>query len=153
MDSIFVVHTSKWIISKSLELTWVVWTGNGCLACFPDWHASHTFNITFYVPNLGKPPTRFCSSINLKHWRLTWPTCLCWIPMSPTHFPCVNNMEFTLGMFTSKVTIRPFLSPFAINLPWFFMFFTKHQLGLNVTCKPCSTIWFIETNFFVMVGT
>jgi hypothetical protein len=94
--------------------------------------ASHTFNITFYVPNLGKPPTRFCSPINLKHWRLTRPTCLCQIPMSPTHFPCVNNMEFTLGMFTSKVTICPFLFPFAINLLWFFMFFTKHQLELNV---------------------
>jgi hypothetical protein len=49
-------------------------------------------------------------------------------------------MEFTLGMFTSKVNIRPFLFPFTINLPWFFMSSTKHPLGLNVTYKPYSTI-------------
>ncbi len=73
--------------------------------------------------------------------------------MSPAPFPCVNNMKFTLGMFTSKMNIRPSLSPLVINLPWFFMSFTKHPFGLNVTCKPCSTIWPIETRFFVMVGT
>ncbi len=67
--------------------------------------------------------------------------------------PCVNNMEFTLGMFTSKVNIHPFLSPLAINLPWFFMSSTKHPFGLNVTCKPYSTIWPTETKCFIMVGT
>jgi len=61
---------------------------------------------------------------------------------------CVNNMEFTSSMFTSKVNIRPFFSPFTINLPWFFMFFIKHPFGLNVACKPYSTIWPMETNFF-----
>ncbi len=66
--------------------------------------------------------------------------------MFPTPFPCVNNMEFTSSMVTSKV-------PFAINLPWFFMSSTKHPFGLNVTCKPCSTIWPMETKYFVMVGT
>ncbi len=63
-------------------------------------------------------------------------------------FPCVNNMEFTSCMFTSKVNIHPFLSPFVTNLPWFFTSSTKHPLGLNVTCKPCSTIWPTETIFF-----
>jgi hypothetical protein len=69
--------THEWIISKSLELTWVVWARNGCLVCFPNWHASQTFDIASSIPNLGRPPTRFCFSINLKRWRLTWPTCLC----------------------------------------------------------------------------
>jgi hypothetical protein len=32
---------------------------NGCLACFPNWHVSQTFDITSSVPNLGRPPTRF----------------------------------------------------------------------------------------------
>jgi hypothetical protein len=32
-------------------------------------------------------------------------------------------------------------------LPWFFMSSTKHPLGLNVTYKPCSTIWPTETKF------
>ncbi len=100
-----------------------------------------------------KPPTRFCFTINLRCWRLTWPTHLCQIPMSPAPFPCVNNMEFTLHMFTSKVNICPIPSPFAINLHWFFMSSTKHPFGLNVTYKPCSTIWPTETIFFVMVGT
>ncbi len=111
MDFVFVVHTSEWIISKGLELTWVVCVANGCLACFPNWHASQTFNITFFVPNLGRPPTRFYFSISWRRWRLTWPSHLCQIPMSPTPFPCVNNMEFTSCMFTSKVNICPFLSP------------------------------------------
>ncbi len=114
---VFVVHISEWIISKGLELTWVVWTGNGCLAYFPNWHASQTSDITSSVPNLGRPLTRFCFSINLRRWRLTWPIHLCQIPMSLTPFPCVNNMEFTLDMFTSKVNIRPFFSPLVINLP------------------------------------
>ncbi len=140
MDSVFMVHTSKWIIFKGLELTWIVWAENGCLICFPNWHASQTFDIISYVPNLGRTPTRFCFSINLRCWRLTWPTRLCQILMSPAPFPCVDNMEFTLGMFTSKVNIRPFLFPFTINLPWFFMSSTKHPLGLNVTYKPYSTI-------------
>jgi hypothetical protein len=35
----------------------------------------------------------------------------------------------------------------AINLPWFFMFFTKHPFGFNVTCKPCSTIG-LQRQFF-----
>jgi len=153
MDFVFMVHTSEWIISKGLELTWVVWARNGCLTYFPNWHASQTFDIIFFIPNLGRPPTRFCSSISLRCWRLTWPTWLCQISMSPTFFPCVNNMEFTSGMFTSKVNIHPFLSPFAINLLWSFMSSIKHPFGLNVTCKPCSTIWFTETKFFVMVGT
>ncbi len=77
-------------------------------------------------------------------------TRLCQIPMSPTPFPCVNNMEFTSGMFTSKVNIQPFLSPFAISLPWFFTSSIKHPLGLNVTCKPCSTIWPMESIFFLL---
>ncbi len=152
MDFVFMVHTYEWIISKSLELTWIVWAGNGCLVYFPNWHVSQISDITSF-PNLGRPPTRFCFSINLRRWKLTWPTCLCQILMSLPPFPCVNNMEFTLGMFTSKVNIRPFLSLFTINLPWFFTSSTKHPLGLNVTCKPCSTIWPMETNFFVMVGT
>ncbi len=97
--------------------------------------------------------TRFYFSINLKGWRLTWPTHLCQIPMSLTHFPCVNNMKFISSMFTSKVNIRPFHFPFAINLPWFFMFSTKHPLRLNATCKPCSAIWPTNTKLFVMVGT
>ncbi len=153
MDFVFVVHTSKWIISKGLELTWVVCAGNGCLACFPNWHASQISDITSFVPNLGRLPTRFCFSINLRRWRLTWRTHLCQIPMSPTPFPCVNNMEFASSMFTSKVNIHPFLFPFAINLPWFFMSSTKHPFGLNVTYKPYSTIWPTETKFFVMFGT
>jgi hypothetical protein len=78
---------------------------------------------------------------------------LCQIPKSPAPFPCVNNMEFTSSMFTSKVNIHPFLYPFTINLFWFFMSSTKHPLGLNVTYKLCSTIWPTKTNFFVMVGT
>jgi hypothetical protein len=77
--------------------------------------------------------------------------------MFPASFPRVNNMEFTSSMVTSKVTskvnIRPFYSPFVINLPWFFMSSTKHPFGLNVTSKPYSTIWPMETKFFVMVGT
>jgi hypothetical protein len=94
-----------------LELTWVVWTRNGCLVCFPNWHASQTSDITSYVPNLGRPPTRFCFSISLRRWRLTWLIHLCQILMSPTPFPCVNNMEFTLGMFTSKVNVRIYCTP------------------------------------------
>jgi hypothetical protein len=78
---------------------------------------------------------------------------LCQILMSPAPFPCVNNMEFTSDMFTSKVNICPFLFPFAINLFWFFMFSTKHPLGLNVTYEPYSTIWPTKTKFFVVVGT
>ncbi len=103
--------------------------------------------------HLGRPPTRFCFSISLTRWRLTWLIRLCQISMSATPFPCVINMEFNWGMFTSKVNICPFLSRFAINLPWFFMSSTKHPFGLDVTCKPCSTIWPTKTNFFVMVGT
>ncbi len=137
----------EWIISKGLQLTWVVWAGNWCLAYFPNWHVSQTFGITSSVPNLGRPPTRFCFSINLKRWRLMWPTHLCQILMSPIPFPCVNNMEFTSSIFTSKVNICLFLFLFAINLPWFFMSSTKHPLGLNVTYKPCSTIWPTETKF------
>ncbi len=110
------------------------------LTCFPNWHVSQTFDITSSIPNLGRPPTRFCFSISLRPWRLTWPTRLCQIPMSPTPFPCVNNMEFTSGMLTSKMNIRPLFSPLVINLPWFLMFFAKHPFGLNVTYKPCSTI-------------
>ncbi len=140
MGSIFMAHTFEWIISKGLELTWVVWTGNGCPACFPNWHVSQTFDITSSIPNLGKPPTRFCFSINLRCWRLTWPTRLCQIPMSPTPYTFVNNMKFTSCMFTSKLNIHPFLFPSAIKLPWFFMSSTKHPLGLNVTCKSCPTI-------------
>jgi hypothetical protein len=87
------------------------------LSLFPWLATSQTFDITSFVPNFERPPTRFCLSINLRHWRLTWPTHLCQIPMSPAPFPCVNNMEFTSSMFTSKVNIRPFLSPFDINLP------------------------------------
>jgi len=45
------------------------------------------------------------------------------------------------------------LFPLAINLFWLFMSSIKHPFGLNVTCKPCSTIWPMETIFFVMVGT
>ncbi len=153
MDSIFVVHTSKWIISKGLEFTWIFWTGNGCLTCFPNWHVSQTYDITSFVPNLRRPLTRFYFFIKLKHWRLTWPTHLCQIPMSPAPFPCANNMEFTLNMFTSKVNIHLIFFPFAINLPWFVMSSTKHPLRLNVTCKPCSTIWLIKTKLFFVVGT
>ncbi len=153
MDSVFMAHTSEWIISKGLELTWIVWAGNGCLAWFLNWHVSQTFDITSFILNLGRPLTRFCFYISLRRWRLTWPTHLCQISMSPTPFPCVNNVEFTRGMFTSKVNIRPFLSPFVINLPWLFMCSTKHPFGLNVNYKPCSTIWPTETKFFVMVGT
>ncbi len=126
---------------------------DGCLVCFPNWHASQTSDITSFIPNLGRPPIRFCFSINLKRWKLTWPIHLCQIPMFPAPFPCVNNMKFTLGMFTSKVNIRPFLSPFVINSPWFFMSSTKHPFGLNFTRKPCFTIWPTETIFFVMVRT
>ncbi len=149
MDFVFMVHTFEWIISKGLELTRVVWTRNGCLACFPNWHASQTFDITSFVPNLGRLPARFCFSISLRHWRLPWPTRLCQIPMSPFPFPCVNNMEFTSCMFTSKVNIHSFFSPLAINLFWFFMSSIKHPFGLNVTCKPCSTIWPMETIFLL----
>jgi hypothetical protein len=42
-------------------------------------------------------------------------------------------MEFTSCMFTSKVNICPFLSPFTINLPWLFMSLTKYPFRLNVT--------------------
>ncbi len=144
---IWVDHFQRFGIYMSC-LNWEWW-----LVCFPNWHASQTFDITSFIPNLGRPPTIFYFSISLRHWRLTWPIRLCQIPMFLTPFPFVNNMEFTSGMFTSKVNIHPFLSPFAINLPWFFMSSTKHPFGLNVTYKPCSTIWPTETNFFVMVGT
>ncbi len=105
MDFVFVVHTYEWIISKSLELTWVVWIKNWCLTCFPNWHVSQNFDITSSIPNLRRPLTRFYFFINLRCWRLTWPTRLCQILMSLAPFPCVNNMEFTLSMFTSKVNI------------------------------------------------
>ncbi len=113
MDFVFMVHASEWIIFKVLELTRVVWAGYGCIACFPNWHVSQTSDITSYVPNLGRVPTRFYFFINLRCWRLTWPTRLCQIPMFPAPFPCVNNMQFTLSMFASKVNIHSFLSPFA----------------------------------------
>jgi len=125
----------------------------GYLTCLPNWHASQTFGITSSIPNLGRPRIRFYFFVNLRRWRLTWSTYLCQIPMSPTPFLCVNNMEFTSCMFTSKVNIHPFLFPFAINLLWFFKSFTKHPLGLNVTYKPCSTIWPTNTKLFVMVKT
>jgi len=153
MDSIFVVHTSKFIISKGLEFTWIVWARNGCLSYFPNCHVSQTFGITTFILNLGRPLTRFCFSINFRCWRLTWSTHWCQIPMSPAPFPCVNNMEFTSCMFTSKVNIYPFLFLFAINLLWFFMFSTKHSLKLNVICKPCSTIWPTKIKLFIMVKT
>jgi hypothetical protein len=54
---------------------------------------------------------------------------LCQIPMFLTPFPCVNNMEFTLSMFTSKVNIRPFLFPFCNQI----------ALGLHVFEK--TSIW------------
>ncbi len=109
--------------------------------------------VDFGISNQGRPPTRFCFLINLKCWKLTWPTRLCQILMSLTPFPCVNNMEFTLGMFTSKVNICPYLSLLAINLFYFFMSSTKYPSRLNVTCKLCSTIWPTKINFFIMVGT
>jgi hypothetical protein len=75
------------------------------LACLTNfWH--HLFCSKF-----RKTSARFCFSISLRHWRLTWPTCLCQIPMSPAPFPCVNSMEFTSCMFTSKVNICSFFSP------------------------------------------
>ncbi len=121
---------------------------NCCCEC-----SNHDINYQL-LPILPKSNlARFCFSINLNHWRLTWPTRFCQIPMSLAPFPCVNNMEFNLSVFTSKMNIRPFLFPFVINLPQFFMSSTKHPLGLNVTRKPCFTIWPTETIFFVMVGT
>jgi hypothetical protein len=34
-------------------------------------------------------------------------------------------------------------------LPWFFMSSTKHPFGVNVTCKPYSTIWPTKTKFLL----
>ncbi len=117
------------------------------LACFTNlWH--HLFCSKF-----GKTSNKILFLHELKTLEINMANPLVPNSMSPTPFPCVNNMEFTLGMFISKVNICPFLSPFAINLLWFFRSSTKHPFGVNVTCKPCSTIWPTETKFFVMVGT
>ncbi len=153
MPWIVVVSVRMWIVMSIIFAMWIVWAKNRCLACSPNWHVSQTFGITSSIPNLGRSPTRFCFSINLRRQRLTWPTHFCQILMSLAFFPCVNNMEFTLGIFTSKMNIHPFIFPFLVNLPWFFMFSTKRPLGLNVICKPCFTIWLTKTKFFVMVGT
>jgi len=82
-----------------------------------------------------------------------WPTHLCQIPMSRAPFPCVNNMEFTSCMFTSKVNIHPFLSPFAINLPWFFMSPQNIHLGWMSPVNFVPPFGLRRPPFFVMVGT
>ncbi len=105
------------------------------LACFTNfWH--HLFFSKF-----GKTSNKIMFLHQLKMLEINMAN-----PLVPncnvsSSFSCANNMEFTSSMFTSKVNIHPFLFPFAINLLWFFMSSTKYPLKLNVTSKPCSTIW------------
>ena len=67
----------------------------------------------------------------------------------PSHVKIPN----ILGIFTFRVNILPTLLPLVTNLHLSLKCSTKQPCLLYRTCNPCSTIWQIETKFFVIVGT
>ena len=122
--------------------------GNGCRYCLRKWQASHIPSISSSLKVGGPMMTPFYC-IPLSFWRLIWsiPLCHSFILVA-TLWSFANMANFTL--FDLRINILPSLRPRAMLLPSFSM---KQPPWLNQTCMPCSTIWPIETKFFVIVET